>query len=97
MSVRAYRIITKKVSNNPSFNLWHDGELLDFFHKELPDDIDERLSGGGGGTISISIFALKKAVQDFKWEKDDYRLKAIKKDIKAVSRSGDEWVEYECY
>jgi hypothetical protein len=94
MSVRAYRIITKEVAEEPSFNLWHDDELLDFLMGK--DGYDERLSEDGGGTINISVELLEKAVKKLKWEDEDDK-KAIEHDIAEAKKVGDDWIEYECY
>ncbi len=100
MSVRAYRLIKKEVAEDSSFNLWHDDELIDFL-KSQPDvngieSYTERLDDGGGEVV-VSIYALQKAVKGFKWEKDDYRLKSIKKDIEFAVKLKDDYVVYECF
>ena len=99
MSVRAYRIITKEVAEYPSFNLWHDDELLNFF-KEAEGEFNtyqERLDESGGGTIEISVPLLEKALVEYKWEVEDYRIQAIKADIAHAKKVGDNYVLYECY
>ena len=67
MSIRAYRIIKKEIADQPSFNLWHDDELIDFFKNN--GKYSEGLNDNGGGEIEVSIPALKKALKEFKWEK----------------------------
>jgi len=94
MSVRAYKIISKEIESEPSFNLWHDDELLDFFEEtgEIENKCEE-----GGGTILISVKAIKKALRTPRlWVgKDDYRFIQLRKDVKGMKV--DEWVEYECW
>lgn len=95
MSVRAYRIIKKEIADQPSFNLWHDDELIDFFKDN--GEYNESLNDNGGGEIEVSISALKKALKEFKWEKDDYRTDAIKEDIAFAKKMNDDWVLYDCF
>jgi len=106
MSVRAYKIITKEIESEPSFNLWSNGSLLNYFEDNrdyASDDLgyDNKIDGEGG-TISITVGLIKKAVKDDKlWEKDDlvdssdWIIPQFEKDIKGFR--DDEWIEYECY
>lgn len=87
MSVRAYKIITKELSNAPSFNLWHDEDLLQIF-KDSGMYEEERF-------IEIPVPAIKKALEIYKWEDKDYRRAQLEEDI--LGLSDDDVVEYECY
>jgi len=95
MSIRAYRVITKEVAYNPTFNLWHDEELIDFLKEN--GGYEEKLNEDGVGCVDISVEALKKALTDYKWEPEDYRPEAIREDIAFTEKEGNNWVEYECY
>lgn len=95
MSIRAYRVIKKELADECSFNLWHDEDLLDFFQEN--DGYHDYRNDEGGGEIEISTELLEKAVRDFKWEDEDYRLQAIKEDIKWAEENEKEWVIYECF
>lgn len=102
MSVRAYRIIKKEIADNSSFNLWHDDELIDFLKEQFNpltgDGYSERLSEDGGGTVEVSVYALKKALKHFKgFEKGNYRIEAIKADIADAKKKGESYVLYECF
>ena len=96
MSVRAYRIISKKIEDQASFNLWHDSDLLDFFRDNSENDINSGLAENGG-SIELSVEVLKKALKKFKWEDKDYRISAIKNDIKWAKENDQDYVMYECY
>jgi len=77
-------------ADEPSFNLWHDDELIDFLREKNYDDYQEYLSSEGeGGNVSVSVSALKRALKKFNWEKEDYRKESIKADI--------EWAEKKSY
>lgn len=93
MSVRAYKLITKEIEESPSFNLWHDNDLIEML--ESQGEYNENIGDGGGGTMEFSVASIKYALKHFKWEKDDYRITQLKKDIKGLTN--DEWVTYECY
>jgi len=97
MSVRAYRIITKEVADQSSFNLWHDTDLLDFFEVNGELGYTNQYNQDNGGTIEVSTALLEKALAEFKWEEKDYRPEAIKADIAWAKENKKEWVNYECY
>lgn len=91
MSVRAYKVlIPATLEKSPSFNIWHDGDLLECFNNNGKYHESE-----GGDIIEIEVNTIKKVLKKFKWEKKDYRKEQLKKDIKGLSNS--EWVCYQCY
>ena len=95
MSVRAYRIITKRTAVNSSFNLWHDDALMNFL-KDHCDNYNEQFNEGGGGQVEVSVDGLRAAVKAAKRLKiEEYQLRALKADIKAGAKDG--YVIYECY
>ena len=89
MSVRAYKVITKEVEKNCSFNLSHDDDLIEMLKSQ------GEYSEEGGSLLSISVPSIKYVLENFKWEKEDYRPDQFKKDIEGLT--DDDWVEYECY
>ena len=95
MSVRAYRRIKLELADDSSFNMWHDEDLISFF--EDGEGYHDYRNEDGGGCIEISVELLEKALKEYKWEEEDYRKDAIRKDIAWVKAKGDEWVIYECY
>lgn len=99
MSVRAYRIIEIKRADDPTFNLWHDDDLISFLESYGSGyDYIEHLTDDGSGTTEISVKALKEALKKAKkLELDVYQIAAIKKDIEFAKSRGDEWVLYDCF
>lgn len=107
MSVRAYRLISKKVAEQSSFNLWHDDELIDFLKEqrvETPthiiegfESIAQSSEGFDGGSVCVSVRALEKAIKSYPFEANDYRIEAIKADIAHAKKHREEYVVYECY
>jgi len=95
MSVRAYRRIKLELAEGCSFNMWHDEELISFFEEN--EGYHDYRNEDGGGCIEISVNLLEQAVKEFKWEEEDYRLEALKKDIEWAKDKGDDWVIYECF
>lgn len=93
MSVRAYKIITKEIESEPSFNLWHDQDLIDLLQRK--GEYDENIGDSGSGTMGFSVASIKYALKHYKWEKEDYRKDQLEKDIKGLTN--DDWIEYECY
>lgn len=93
MSVRAYKVITKELEQSPSFNLWHDSDLLDMLMSR--GEYTDNRNDEGSGSIEFSVESIRYALKHFKWENDDYRKKQLKKDV--ADLCDDEWIEYECY
>ncbi len=91
MSVRAYRIITKEIEKNPSFNLWQDTELCDFLN------LNERLNDDGCGTVEVEVARLEEALADKELVLEDYTREQVQKDIKWAKKRGEDFIEYECY
>lgn len=96
MSIRAYRVIKKEIAKSPSFNLWHDDKLIDFF-KDNSENYSEQLNESGGGEIEIEVSALEKALKEFEWDEEDYRIDSIKADIAFAKKHKDDYVLYECF
>lgn len=98
MSVRAYRVISKEIEEEPSFNVWHDKELLDWLEEQKDTSIRMTAQGSGEGEIEININVLKKAIKNAKKLKlDEDIIEALKADIAFAKNKGDEYVLYECY
>ena len=94
MSIRAYRINEIKQEENPSFNLWHDQELMDIFEEF---GVYETLNEGSGIT-ELPIVALKQALAFCKKHKD-YKVyvKRLQDDIKWAKKNDVEYVQYYCF
>lgn len=59
MSVRAYRVNSKDIKEESSFNTWNDEKLMDFFDRH--NDSSNRVSEDGG-SYTVSVAGLKEAV-----------------------------------
>lgn len=91
MSVRAYRIITHEVAEEPSFNLSNDEDLMNFF-KSQKDGFDDYYNG----VLQITVGVIKKAIANKDlWEVEDYRPKQLLEDCEDYS--DDTIISYECY
>jgi len=101
MSVRAYKIKTLKVENNPTFNLWHD----DFIVNNLT--FSGELDNGGTGIIEVYEENVKDILDNFEtyWEeyhgedkteerKTEYKRK-LERLLKETSKEG--YGQYRCY
>lgn len=93
MSVRAYKIITKEIEKNPSFNLWHDGDLITMLNSQ--GEYTDLRNDDGVGNLEYSVASIKYALKHYKWEENDYRKEQLKNDIESLS--DDDWIEYECF
>ena len=95
MSLRAYRII-EITSEEASFNLWRDRELMQFLHAEA--DFFGSLGSDGTGLASVPVGTLQKAVRRAtKLKLSAETVKQLKQDIESVKPGGDETVTYYCF
>lgn len=94
MSIRARRIIKKELAE-PSFNVWHDTDLVNCFKKT--GGYTEMLGLDGNGAIEVTATAIEYVLEHFKFEENDYRRDALKADLLQAKATGDDYVIYECY
>ena len=95
MSVRAYRTTRGDTKDGCTFNVWNDEALMDFFREN--GIYTEYSSEDGVGFIELEVDCLKKALKDFPFGKDDYRIEAIKADIKFSEKREEDFLLYSCY
>lgn len=88
MSVRAYRIEKIDYTKEPSFNLWHDGGLIKWLELNTDVDLSQEI-------IRISVDDAKQALKEAKLEKEVAL--ALKNDIAAEVKRGNDWLEYFCF
>lgn len=111
MSTRAYRI--NKIESEPtqSFNLTHQGEMLDWLQAN-DESYTEQIGEGGGGTMEFSVAALEDLVELVKKGSSELvhmgygdrpatpytleEMEGIVRDIAWAKAKGDEWVMYHC-
>ena len=92
MSNRAYKIL--KTNDNPSFNLWHDVDLLNFWRNDFGVQPKEFVDDAY--FMSVEVRAIKEALAEPSlWEKDDYRPAQLKEDIEGLD--DNDAVNYICY
>lgn len=94
MSVRAYRVNSKDIEKDNSFNLWHDEKIMDFLEDGgYLDNYNEN-----GGSLCLSVEALEQIIEEIKDDKEyESRVESIKNDIKWAKEKKDTEIEYECY
>lgn len=85
MSVRAYKLIEIKTADEPTFNCYHDNEIL-----ELPYDGEY---GEGNGIIAYNRYTIENKLTEANLNPET---KAILEQM--LKDCGDEeYVEYYCY
>ena len=90
MSVRAYKIITHEVADEPSFKVSRDTELMDWLREQ--EGFDDYYTG----QIQLTVGLIKKAIANKDlWEVEDYRPKQLLEDCEDYS--DDTIISYECY
>lgn len=98
MSVRAYKVEKKILSEQATFNMWHDDKIIDFLITE--GDYNPENFSENGGTMELSLETLEKMLEPVymsKLELEDYQVQAIKSDIAFAKAHKDDYVLYECY
>ena len=97
MSVIARRIIEIKIETEyNSFNLWHDGKLMEFLDDEA--NFFSQLTDDGTGVSEASVEVLEKAVSKaVELELDEDIIINLKKDIAWAKANDEEFVQYYCY
>ena len=82
MSVRAYKLIKIESEDNPSFNLSHNPELVDY----LDIDTEQQI-------VNVSVERIKSAIKSLNLDIDI--TKQLKKDIKGLDDFDS--IDYYCY
>ena len=96
MSIMAHRVIEIKLAEAPSFKLWDNSKLIQFFEERI--DFSDSLNANGAGEIEISIKILKKAVKMSKGlEIDKDTMKKLQQDIDFAVSNNNDSVTYECF
>ena len=90
MSIRAYRVEQIILKDEPSFNLWHDKELMNWLYNNTDFNTSD-----SGGMVDIAVIDLEQAIK-VKGISDDV-LEALVDDIKRAKRMGDEFITYSCF
>lgn len=89
MSVRAYRVKKLEIDDKCSFNIWHDEGLCEFL------DIYSKLNEDGCGIIEVDIKEIERALKEL--ELEDYRKKALERDLKEAKKNNEDYILYYCY
>ncbi len=92
MSVSAYRVIKIEYAQPNTFNLWHDGKLVNFLDREYGffEGFNENI-----GLTQLPIEALERALSEV--ELDDELREALKKDLEACRKEDAKHIQYYCF
>ena len=90
MSVRAYEITTFEFAEAPTFNLWHDEELMELLEPYLPEDFNS----SAGGYLEFSLEQLEEARKEAKAKETQDTLDEM---VQAAKKSKDGWVQFWCF
>ena len=97
MSVRAYRVV-EIISEEPSFNVYHDHKLVQFLETESEAGFYAYLNSYGSGLVDVPIRVLERAVRmSAKLDLGEEIVKRLKQDIAAAKSNKDESVTYNCF
>lgn len=93
MSVRAYRVNSMEMQEEPTFNLWHDSGIMDCLEAD-----GFTVDGTDGGMLEVSVEALENAIKNAKtFEIDDEIITSLKEDIKWAKEKNEDYIQYNCY
>lgn len=87
MSVRAYRINEIKYEESPTFNMWHNQELVEYLERE--NGIEDT------NYFEVSVDSLEKA--HLSVSIDDSTLEMINKDIQWAKNNNEDFIQYLTY
>jgi len=94
MSVRAYKIITKQYEDCPTFNLWHDKELMRWLIKNT--SFYSQLSDDGVGEADIDVKDIKTIISIAKdLNLDEESVDQFRRDIESLE--DNDFVTYHCF
>ncbi len=93
MSVRAYRVNSKVLEDSPTFNLWHDDEILDFLASQ--EDVNSKWTEQDGGEFELPVKALKALLKTKLLDKE--QKEAVENDIKYAQKQKDDYVLYDSF
>ncbi len=103
MSVRAYKIIVPaQIDDTPSFNLWRNEGLVDFFSQR---GFHDRLSNEANGIAELQVEDLQDAIEalksgEIKCENEEEckdLIKSLQEDIDWAIENKNEYIQYECF
>lgn len=101
MSVRAYKIITKTLAKEPSFNVWHDDFVLDLAYQNI--------GGEDGGILEFEKERIETAIEELKAlklagvEKEEGEEWTVCEKLETLLNvlddftEGEDFIQYECY
>ena len=93
MSVRAYQITYLTYEDTPTFNLWHDDELVQFLEPCIPTSFPY-----DGGYVEFCTEDLEEALQEAKAKKASRETCETLQRMIAVARTSEfGWVKYWCF
>lgn len=90
MSVRAYRINKIDHSDVPTFNLWHDENIIKWLESNCGFVNEEK------DIIELAVSSLEALLKS-DVEIEDITRKDIEIDIDWAKKEGEEYIQYLCY
>ena len=91
MSVRAYRQLEPpKLADSPSFNLWHETEVLDSLL-----ELESTWSTDECEQIEIKVDELDELLKTAKFDTDT--LEALEEDVLVARKQKSEYITYYCF
>lgn len=95
MSVRAYKVNKIDYKETPSFNLWHDQQIIEFIDEQeagaFSGDLNE-----SGGLAFVKVTTIKLIIgQAKRFELSPADVEILEDDIKDLG--DDDYVQYYCF
>ena len=91
MSVRAYKITQMEYEDTPTFDLWHNEELMKMLEPYIPDDFT------GGGYLEFSKEDLQEALLQAIQAKELKETRDLLIGMIKAAKKSEGWVKYWCF
>ena len=96
MSVRAYKVKKIEYETRPTFNLWHDEKIMEYFQDEF--EPYESFTDNGNGFMYVPVRCLKYLIENKKeFALDNEDIELIKRDIEGFEDCENDLIEYICF
>ena len=96
MNVRAYRVIETGFAD-PSFNVFLDQQLVNFFDVESDSGFNANLNIYGSGEFDIPVDVIQKAIESKYPSLEQYTIQRLTEALALAKRNKDGFVTYSCF
>ena len=92
MAIRAYRVKRIDTESSPTFNVWHEDNIVQYL------GLYEKFDSGGGGLVGTDIENIENMLNDKErgFDIDPQTELALKRDILIEQANNNNYIEWLC-